>query len=352
MRILLLHQAINADSALDERDVLAQRDAVSSALLQLGHEVADFPCTLNLAELRDELLSYAPDLVFNLVESLGGSDRLIGVVPLLLDSLAIPYTGVPSLALQLTSSKTLAKRQLAQAGLPTLPWIDGERGEHVVQNAETMSLAWPGRWIRKPIYEHASLGMTDEAVMECTSAADVVEHTRRWQEQLGVPCLAEPFVEGREFNLSLLAGPEDPLVLPVAEIQFIHFPAGKPRIVGFAAKWESAAAEFSNTPRRFNFPSEDHRLLERLHSIALQCWHFFHLRGYCRVDFRVDERGQPWILEINANPCLALDGGFIAAVERAGMTYRDAIALIVEDSTPCHSTSGQKACVIDAPSSR
>ena len=335
MNILVLHQAVSEESTLDERDVLAQRDAVSNALVQLGHETSVVPCTLNLDELRDELLRQRPDLVFNLVESLGGSDRLIGLVPLLLDTLAMPYTGMPSLAMQLTSSKTLAKRQLVQAGLPTLPWIDGESSNDAVQNPEAMPLAWPSRWIRKPIYEHASLGMTDEAVVKCTSKADVAEQTRRWQEHLGVPCLAEPFVEGREFNLSLLAGPGGPLVLPLAEIEFIHFPTGKPRIVGFAAKWESAAAEYTNTPRRFDFSSNDIQLLESLRTLALRCWQVFQLAGYCRVDYRVDELGQPWILEINANPCLAPDGGFIAAVERADMVYNEAIERIVVSALAC-----------------
>jgi hypothetical protein len=73
-------------------------------------------------------------------------------------------------------------------------------------------------------------------------------------EQFGTPHFAEQFIDGREFNLSLLAGPNGPDVLPPAEIEFINFATGKPRIVGHDAKWNESTMEYINTPRRFDFP--------------------------------------------------------------------------------------------------
>jgi D-alanine-D-alanine ligase len=332
MRITILHQAISEESAVDEQDVLRQRDAVRDALLRLGHEVTVTPCTLALDQLRTSLLQERPDVVFNLIESLAGSDRLMAIVPLLLESLELPYTGVPAAGIQVTSSKTTAKKRLAQVGLPTLPWVDGESGEAALNNAESIALSWPGRWVFKPIHEHASLGMTDDAVAVCRSLADVNERLLVWQQRLGRPCLAEPYIEGRELNLSLLAGSDGPIVLPAAEIDFHDYPAGKPRIVGFAAKWQDDTHEYLNTPRRFSFGEADSPLLRLLADLARRCWHEFALSGYCRVDFRVDELGRPWILEINANPCLSPDAGFAAAVQAAGMTYDEAIASLLHDA--------------------
>jgi D-alanine-D-alanine ligase len=329
MRITILHQAVSEESAVDEQDVLRQRDAVREALCRIGHDVSVMPCTLALDQLRTSLAEARPDIVFNLVESLGGSDRLMAMVPLLLESLEIPYTGVPAASIQLTSSKTTAKKGLAQAGLPTLPWVDGASG---LNNVESLALMWPGQWIVKPIHEHASLGMTDDAVAECASLDDVKERLLAWQRRLGRPCLAEPYIEGRELNLSLLAGGEGPLVLPAAEIDFHDYPSGKPRIVGFAAKWEDGTHEYSHTPRRFSFAKTEAPLLQLLADLARRCWQEFALAGYCRVDFRVDERGQPWILEINANPCLSPDAGYAAAVQAAGMTYDDAVASLLQDA--------------------
>lgn len=337
MRITILHQSAGDESAVDEQDVLLQRDAVRAALQRLGHEVAVISCNLAFDELRTSLERGRPNAVFNLVESLGGSDRLMVLAPLLLDALQIPYTGASAQAILSTGSKTFAKMLLAQAGLPTLPWVQTEGDDRTLLNREATPIAWPSRWIRKPIYEHASLGMTDEAVVECRSLADLSEQTSVWERSLGKPCLAEPYVEGREFNLSLLAGLAAPRVLPPAEIEFVNFAVGKPRIVGFAAKWHEHASEYQRTPRTFAFPESDRPLLAHLTELARRCWELFGLSGYCRVDFRVDQQNRPWILEVNANPCLSPDAGFAAAAKAAGLTYEAAIASILDDCTGPHS---------------
>jgi D-alanine-D-alanine ligase len=117
--------------------------------------------------------------------------------------------------------------------------------------------------------------------------------------------------------------------LPVAEIRFDAFPADKPRIVGYAAKWDLESFEYRNTPRSFTVEPE---LAERLRRIALDCWALFRLDGYARVDFRVDESGRPWVLEVNANPCLSPDAGFAAALAEAGLGYEAAVERLIDDA--------------------
>jgi D-alanine-D-alanine ligase len=73
-------------------------------------------------------------------------------------------------------------------------------------------------------------------------------------------------------------------------------------------------------------------LLCQLAYLARECWHGFGLRGYARVDFRVDQEGNPWILEINANPCLSPDAGFAAALERAGISFPQAVERLLDDA--------------------
>ena len=68
------------------------------------------------------------------------------------------------------------------------------------------------------------------------------------------------------------------------------------------------------------------------HRIALQCWKLFELRGYARVDFRVDAHNRPWVLEVNANPCISPDSGFVAASQKAGLTFEQVIDRIITDS--------------------
>jgi D-alanine-D-alanine ligase len=320
VRVLILHNRVDAgDPALD-RDVLEQVEAVGGALERLGHDRTVLGCTLDLAAVDAALEVHRPDLVFNLVESLGGADRLIHLVPALLEARGVPFTGSPSDVLRRTSHKVLAKQDMHAAGIPVLPTV----------------AVWPGaargrvprgrRWIVKSVWEHGSRGLGDDVVLG--PGADVREAMSRLAGRLGGECLAEPYVDGRELNLSLLEAADGPLVLPPAEIEFVGYPEGKPRIVGYAAKWDEGSFESLHTPRSFDFPAADAPLLDRLAEIARRCWSALGLRGWARVDFRVDRGGRPWVLEVNANPCLAGDAGFQAAVARGGLTFEDAIGAI------------------------
>jgi D-alanine-D-alanine ligase len=345
MRIVVLHNDVSADTAPSDLDVLQQRDAVLAALRELGHAAEAWSCTLDLSVTKRSLEAQPPDMVFNLVESLDGTDRLMPAAPLLLDALQLPYTGVPTRALLITGGKLSTKQCLRHAGLPTAPWFTSAAGtwqglpwpEASVTEAEpahdTQRLS---PLIVKAVWEHASFQMDDAAVVSPRNSAELGELLRAREHTTGQPYFAEPFVDGREFNLSVLASERGPEVLPPAEIDFGEYPADKPRIVGYQAKWDEQSFEYHHTPRRFDFPSADRNLLAELIRLAQDCWKQFGLRGYARVDFRVDRDGRPWILEVNSNPCLSLDAGFAAAVQRAGMTYHQAIDRILRDAvTAC-----------------
>jgi D-alanine-D-alanine ligase len=304
-----------------------------------------------------------PDVVFNLVESLAGQDSLAHLVPALLDVLGVPYTGASTEALFLTNNKLLTKRLLRQAGLPTPDW-------HVAQKptgcnpwaSESVDVAMCcGTYVLKTVTEHASYGLEEDSIVRAETPAALQAALQTHSARLGRACYAEQYIDGREFNLSVLAGPQEgkkgtgpicrngpkgashkldlspfspqsPQVLPPAEIDFSGFPPGKPRLVGYRAKWEEGSFEFQHTPRRFDFPAEDGPLLDRLREVALSCWRVFGLRGYGRVDFRVDEAGRPWVLEINTNPCLSPDAGFYAALQRASLHFQEGIARILHDA--------------------
>ena len=100
-----------------------------------------------------------------------------------------------------------------------------------------------------------------------------------------------------------------------------EWPDGKPKLVSFAAKWEEDTFDYSGSQRRFGCEAEEPELGRQLVAITKQVWHLFALRGYARVDFRVDSAGRPWVLEINPNCCISPDAGFAAAGEEAGIPY-------------------------------
>lgn len=333
MRVALLHNAVAPGAPKAEEDVLIQADAVAEALKTLGHTTVRVPCTLDLESARRDLQQAAPDVVFNLAEALGGSDWLAVAASALLDSMRLPYTGTPTGPLLLTNHKVLTKERLLQAGLPTPGWLEREPKPAVWAKAVQAPPFQPGTpYILKAIMEHASFGLDEHSLVSFDDEASLRAELRRATAQMGRECFAEQYIDGREFNLSVLAGPEGPEVLPPAEIDFSAFPTGKPRIVGTRAKWEEDSFEFSNTPRRFDFGRREDALLEGLQELARASWHAFSLHGYVRVDFRVDAAGQPWILEINANPCLSPDAGFAAALAQAGIAWPVAVQRILDDA--------------------
>jgi D-alanine-D-alanine ligase len=325
MRVVVLHSELTEGVRKDEDDVLIQAGLVSRALSNLGYEPILMPFSMDNRVMAERLRALAPSFVFNLLETVEAAGRLIYMAPAMLDHIAISYTGAATEAIFLTSNKIVAKRFLTNAGMPTPHWVsveDIKRGTRV--NA--------GTYIIKSVWEHASIGLDDDAIVSVNHPEDLLNELTTRKEKLGGECFAEIFVEGREFNLSLLAASNGPEVLPPAEIIFQDFPPEKPKVVGYTAKWEPDSFEYHNTPRHFEFVEEDAPLLEELERIALNCWDLFALRGYARVDFRVDASGNPWVLEVNTNPCLSPDAGFVAAAEQAGLSFDQVVARIVADS--------------------
>lgn len=313
--ILVLHEAFDANARPDEMDTLVQVDQVSEALKSLGLPVSILAMDLDLSAALAAIGAARPACVFNLVESLGGSGRLVHLAPSLLRVAGVPFTGSGSDAIYLSSQKILAKRWMRLHGIPTpRSYLPGDRTIEDV-----------GTWIVKSVWEHASFGMDDGCVVEGQSAArSRIESCR---DQHGGNWFAEEFVDGREFNVAVLEQDGQPQVLPIAEMTFVDYPRGKPKIVGYAAKWDEAAPEYHATQRRFDaLPAAE---TEILCETARQCWRIFGLRGYARVDFRMDAAGQPWVLEINANPCLSRDAGFAAAATEAGLSYTQIIERVL-----------------------
>lgn len=317
MRILILHDGVGSGDKPDALDALVQAREVAAALRALGHEAECVTASLDLNPLVDRIVE--ADLAFNLVESLEQCGHWIHVVPALVEGLRTPMTGCSSAAISNTSNKLTAKRIMVQAGVPTPEWV--VRGdEHPTSR----------RWIVKAIWEHASLGISARSVVDASVAHRLEDAWDEAETRTDFDMFAERYIEGREFNLSILEIDGAPTVLPPAEIEFMDFAPGTARIVDYAAKWDASSHAYHHTPRRFAFPQSDGPLLEELRALALRCWNLFDLRGYARADFRIDEAGSPWVLEVNTNPCLSADAGFVAAAHEAGIVQRDVVRHIVD----------------------
>lgn len=248
----------------------------------------------------------------NLCESVDEDPHYCGHPAAVLELLRIPFSGSPSLALMLSTDKILSKYLLASAGIKT-PAFSRYEGELFQQN----DMQFPV--IVKPRFEDASIGIDQDSVFRNQAAlhANLEKMYRRHG-----PLLIEEYIEGREFNISLLGFPE-PKILPIAEIVFEEFPPELFRIVGYRAKWDTASFEYLHSPRAF--PQLPDTLRTNLENIALHCFNLFSLRDYARVDVRVNDKGEIFVLEANANPCLSPDAGFAAAARQHGLGYTELI---------------------------
>jgi len=323
-KIVILHSNISPNAGEDELDCLIQADTIAQAVRQLGYEPCLVPFCLDFGQTIKALHSISPEVVFNIVESLATKGSLIHFAPSFLDYLQIPYTGARTEAIFLTSCKPLAKKMLHAAGIPTPAWV--------TEDGISTGSALTDKYIVKSSWEHASIGLGDDSIISTTDKNVLRAEMNCRRKKLGGACYAEAYIDGREFNIALITDKSGVRVLPVAETLFVGYTPEKPKIVDYKAKWISNSFEYNNTITKFDFNENDDNLIMVLREIALRCWNLFSLRGYARVDFRVDNKGKPWVLEVNANPCLSLDAGFAAALEQAKIKYHEAIGFIIKNA--------------------
>ena len=317
-KVVILINKISSKPTQDELDVLDQASLVEETLEELGYETDWLFTGINLASTRKKLLAIDPLFVFNLVESLDSDGKLIHLAPALLEHLKIPYAGCSAESIYVTGNKILAKKIMISEGLPA-PELWDFSNNHQANSSKL--------FIAKPVMEDASVGIEDENILPGNS--------EKIQEFLkahpGMNYFFERYIAGREFNISVLGGKTGPEVLPIAEINFEDYPEDKPRIVGYLAKWEGDSFEYNHTNRSFGLEEKEPQLAEKLKRLCVDCWNLFGLKGYARVDLRVDNSGQPWILEVNANPCLSEDAGFYAAAKKAKYSFGEVMTRIIED---------------------
>ena len=321
-KALIIHSPLEEDAPADELDVLQQVELFRKELQALGYSVGIIPFPYDIKHLEVIVRDVKPDFIVNLVETLFADGRLVHTGPFLFEHFKLPYTGSSGHAIYLSSHKILSKEYMRIHGIKTPEFFTYD----MLSENENIILNNP--FLVKSLWEHASYGLDENTQLLFHTREELLERMRKEKNPRDFFC--EEYIHGREFNLSLLAGESGPEVLPPAEIKF-NYPPEKARILGYKAKWEEDSFEYKNTIRTFQFSRYDKSLISKLKDISLQCWKIYGLKGYARVDFRVDEKGNVFVLEINANPCISPDSGFVAAARQAKIYSREIVSRIVED---------------------
>jgi D-alanine-D-alanine ligase len=319
MKVVLLHTKDAAEPPEDP--VLGQ---IEEALRARGDEPVRVPVDNEVEPLVAALRKEQPDLVFNMAESFAGKSSLESNVAALLNLMGLRYTGSSPAGLIVAGDKTLTKKVLSFHGIKTPQFATVYRG----------AVDWAGNLhfpvIIKPPQEDASLGITSKSVVR--DVKGLLETIERMQKDYDQPALVEEFVDGREFYVGVI-GNANVEALPVIELDFSGFPADRPKIASWEAKWgddgEGSGAEFAGTKSIFpeNLAPE---LLEKMQQAAKDSFDALRLRDYARIDLRVTDAGDVYVIEVNPNCYLERESEFSRAAAKNGLEYPALIERIIE----------------------
>ncbi|MEM3045273.1 MAG: GNAT family N-acetyltransferase [Candidatus Bathyarchaeia archaeon] len=304
---------------ISEEAVLEEVSDVKRVLEELGHRVALIPMGGDAESFISRLLSLRPDCIFNLCEGAYGCSVYEACFPSLYELLRIPYTGSPSTALGICLDKPRAKYMLLGAGIPTPEF-------HVASSLEELH----GRSYRfplmvKPSREDASIGISWGSVVSDESA--LRDRVGYLLERYRQPALIEEFIEGRELNVSLI-GNSSPEVLSISEVDFSRLDR-RFKILTYNGKWDRGSRDYAETP--IICPADlDEPLKEKIMELSRRAYGILGCRGYARIDFRVADPDEPYIIDVNPNPDISRGAGFARSAEKAGIPYNQLISRIIE----------------------
>ena len=319
-KVIILFNELSQNATSDELDVLDQVELIKKTLLQLGYEPIELMMGFNLVPVIKVLEDIKPIFAVNLFESIENKSEFLYFGPAILNSLHIPYTGFPLEALFLTTQKVLTKQQLQMIGIPTPNWFTHDNIKELQPFV---------KYIVKPLWEEGSLGLDEDCIFSGNNQTFIENIGKNSKSN---SYFIEEYIEGREFNISMLASPDGTEVLPFAEIDFRNFPEDKHKMVGYKAKWVEDSFEYNNTPRTFELENLSSETKNQITEICKKCWNHFGGKGYARIDFRLSQNNIPYVLEINGNPCITPGGGFYAALEQANYSFEKAFERIVQDA--------------------
>ncbi len=289
----------------DDLDDQITIDEILKSLKELGHEGKYFPAVL---ESIEELKKFQPDLCFNSAEGHFGDSRE-AQMPAVLDMLQIPYTCAGVVGMVLSHNKHLAKRQFMAKGLPTAKFM-------IITSANAIpdsDLRYP--MFVKPASEGSSIGINEHAVVR--NLEELHKQVNWVLETTNSYALVEEFIEGREFTIGIL-GEE---ALPIVEIVS---PTG---FYSYELKEDFDSPVYRVCPAKLT----DSQTREFQH-IAIAAKHALRLEDVCRMDMRMDNAGNPYILEVNPIPLMYPDpkqASLIFAAFAIGYTYTDIVRKII-----------------------
>ncbi len=322
---VLMHQRfVPPDSieGLDEKQVAPFKTEfdVTTGLRNLGHEVHPLGVGDDLAPIRSTLRDFKPDLVFNLLEEFAGCDTHVPFVLGYLELAGQLYTGCNPRGMMISCNKALTKKILRYHRIRSPEFLVAPLGKKMRLSPR---FAYP--MIVKSATSHGSVGIAQASVVG--DEPKLRERVAFIHEQLATDAIIEQYIEGRELYVGVV-GNHRLLTLPIWEIHFANLTEGAPRIVTEKMKWDYDYQERTGVTTRAAeaLPAGSQKAIP---NICKRIYRALGQTGYARMDLRLTEDGQVYLLESNPNPQLAYGEDFAESAHAAGITYEKLLQRIL-----------------------
>jgi len=304
------------------RDLTSVGKNIEKTLQERGYKVHFFDFN-NLPQVFEDIRKSDVDIIFNVCERINNSSLLEPHSAAILDALQVPYTGSNPLTLALCIDKIRVKKLLSFHDIPTPKWDYAYSMDDYIDK----ELRYP--LIIKPGNTDNSIGITNDSVV--TNKSGLKRQMEKIIHGMKSPALVEEYIEGDEYDVTIIGNDEDELrVLPLSRSIFKNMPEGFWHIYPYEAKWFQDYSAYNNIIVQRPPRNISKRLASLITEIALDTYRILDCHDYGRVEIRVDEHNNPYVLELNPNPSINIEDLVPHVAEIAGMNYGEFLETIIK----------------------
>jgi D-alanine-D-alanine ligase len=293
---------------------------VMAALGALGYAAEHLAIFDDLDLVRQKLETFAPNVLFNLVEQFKNNPGFDQNIVSLLEMQGVPFTGCGATGLTLCKHKGISKKILSYHRIHVPNFVVISRGQRI---ARPKQLKFP--ILVKPVKEEASYGISQASFVETDE--QFRERVAFIHEKHDADVIAEEYIAGRELYVSLM-GNLRLSVFPIRELIFREVPPDEPKIATYRAKWDEEYRKRWGLQNRFA-EGLDPALVAHIEQTCKRIYRLLTIDGYARIDLRLTAANDVYFIEANPNPHLAEDEDFALSAGKAGLPYPQLIDRII-----------------------
>ena len=271
----------------------------------------------------DELIKYNPRSYIEAINSshfdgveaafivLHGKYGEDGLIQSLLEFRGIPYTGSNVKASSLSSDKSASKSVFASAGVLTPAWTLVHREDIEKEEiAKEIRKQFGKEIVIKPNDQGSTIGLT--IIMD--GNLDDIEKGLLLAAKYSNDILIEQYIAGRELTVGVVNGDALPLIEIDIEDGFYDY-----------------GHKYTKGHTNYICPAElSDDIAEFTQSMALAAYHAVGCSGFARVDFRLDDEGQPFCLEVNTIPGFTEQSLVPMAAKKVGIEFTELCEKLIE----------------------